>query len=175
MNNNLKYKRIIVLGGTSSGKSTLAKRLGDYTGYPVFHLDILFRNEKNEQIDKAEWKKIQSPLLLNQNGIIEGSYSSALPERIEWSDLIIFIDISTRTRFLRLLQRCLKDWFGIDKRIGYRGQNKSGLSLKFLKWALFWNKNSRPKTIALLEKVNNKKILIIKNPKKIDIEGLLKM
>ncbi|MDL2203738.1 hypothetical protein QQF51_13830 [Brucella intermedia] len=35
-------KRIMIIGGAGSGKSSLARALGDITGLPVVHIDTLY-------------------------------------------------------------------------------------------------------------------------------------
>lgn len=168
-----KYKRIIVLGGTSSGKSTLADRISEYTDYPLFRLDTAFHFENWEPKNKSMWGDIQEPFLKNERGIIDGNYSYVLPQRIEWADLIIFIDISQFSRMHRLILRYIRTWLDIEKRRGIFDENKDKFSFKLFKWAFSWNKISRPKTIAILKQIKDKKVLIIKDPKKLDIKKLL--
>ncbi|MBB5704439.1 adenylate kinase family enzyme [Ochrobactrum daejeonense] len=35
-------KRIMVIGGAGSGKSSLARTLGEISGLPVIHVDVLY-------------------------------------------------------------------------------------------------------------------------------------
>ena len=55
MEKEFKYKRIIVLGGSGSGKSSLANRIGLYTGYHTYHLDNILLNSDWSMKDKSEW------------------------------------------------------------------------------------------------------------------------
>lgn len=104
----MKYKRIIILGGSGSGKSTLTNRISRYTGYPMYHLDNLLLNDKWTQKDKGEWLNICKKEFLSKGiGIVDGNYSSILPERIAWADLIIFINIPTYRHLFNIFKRSL--------------------------------------------------------------------
>lgn len=35
-------RRVLIIGNSGGGKSTLARRLGEKLGLPVIHLDVLF-------------------------------------------------------------------------------------------------------------------------------------
>ena len=64
---------------------------------------------------------------------------------------------------------------GLEKRKGTSGNQKEVLGLeflKFLKWILFWNKGHREKMFSLLKSLNDKKVVITRNPRKLDIEKL---
>lgn len=173
MNENFKYKKIIILGGSCSGKSTLANRISSITGFTAYHLDALFLDSNWNKKDLNELSEISKNILLKEECIIDGNYTEVILERIKWADLIIFIDVPTITHLYRMLYRIITIKLGIEKRYGNPEGTKSEFSLNFLSWVLNWNKKQKKKIFSMLEEVKDKKILIIKKPKKLNIESLL--
>jgi adenylate kinase family enzyme len=174
MEKDFKYKRIIILGGSGSGKSTLANRISLFTRYPAYHLDNLFLNSKWEIVDKSKWDDVSKIFLSKDIGVVDGNYNSAIPNRVKWADLVVYIDISTWLRLRRLFVRSIRIRLGLDKRYGVPDGSKEKLSIKFLLWAYRWNKNKRDKMFEMLESIQDKKVLIIKEPKKLDLKELFK-
>lgn len=171
----MKYKRIIVLGGSGSGKSTLANRISLYTGYPIYHLDNLLLNSDWSQKEKGEWLNICIKEFLSKDiGVVDGNYSSVLDERIDWADLIIFINVPTYRHLLNILKRTIRVNFKLEKRHGTSSDKKEKLDLKFLKWILNWNRSHKKDMFLILESIKNKKVVITNKPKKLDIKKLLK-
>ena len=168
------YKKIIILGGSCSGKSTLADRIGKYTGYEVYHLDALFVDSDWKKKELNEVKDIHKKILLKDSGVVDGNYTEVLSERIKWADLIIFIDVSTVVHLYRMLYRISTVKFGIEKRYGNPSGTKSEFSFNFLFWVFNWNRTQKKKIISMLELIKDKKVIIIKNINKLDLEKLLK-
>lgn len=174
MQNNLKYKRIIVLGGSGSGKSTLANRISVYTGYPIYHLDNLLLNLDWSQKEKSEWLNIcRKEFLFRDIGVVDGNYSSVLPERIEWADLIIFINVPTYRHLFNIFKRSIMVNLGLEKRHGMEKGRKDTVDLKFFKWVLNWNRGHKKEMLNLMESIKDKKVIITNKPRKLDIEKLL--
>jgi adenylate kinase family enzyme len=166
------YKRIIILGGIGSGKSTLTNRIGLYTGYDVYYLDDLFFNSKWERIDKSEWEEISKIFLSRDSGVVDGNCISTLPGRIAWSDLIIYIDTPIMVQFYRYFKRLIKvRLLGIEKRHGVPDGAKVNFNMKLLIWIYKWDKEKN-KIFLLLESIKDKKVLIIKEPRKLDLKKL---
>ncbi len=170
----MKYERIIILGGSGAGKSTLANRIGVHTNYPTYHLDNLLLNSDWSQKEKNGWVKIcKEEFLLKDTGVVDGNYSFVLEERIEWADLIIFIDIPTYLQLLNVVKRVVRVNFGLEKRHGVSGDRKEKLGLEFFQWILHWNKGHREKMLTRLKSVQDKKVVITNSPRKLNIEKLL--
>jgi adenylate kinase family enzyme len=170
-----KYKRIIILGGSCLGKSTLANKISLFTGFTVYHLDALFLDSNWGKKNLVDLFEISNNILLKEDGIIEGNYTDVLFEkRIKWADLIIFIDVKTVTHLFRMIYRIINIKLGNDKRYGSPDGTESEFSLSFLYWVLNWNKKQRRKVFSLLNLAKDKKVLIIKNPKDLDLDNLLK-
>lgn len=175
MLNNFKYKKIIVLGGSGSGKSTLSNRISEYTGYPIYHLDNLLLNKDWTQKEKSEWLNICKKEFLSKDiGIIDGNYSSILPERIEWADLIIFINVPTHRHLFNIFKRSLMVNLGLEKRHGMEDGRKDTIDLKFFRWVLNWNKTHKKEMLGLMKSINNKMVIVTNKPRKLDIKELLK-
>jgi len=88
-------KKIAIVGMVGSGKSYLAKSLGEKLGLPVFHLDCLWNlpNGKYEQ-DKILEKKIDE-IVQSDKWIIDGNYRSSMAKRFENADLVIWLNLPT--------------------------------------------------------------------------------
>ena len=86
--------RIIILGCAGSGKSTFAKRLHEYTGLPLIHLDNVWWNEDQTHISREEFDHRLDLLLQGEEWIIDGDYSRTYEVRIQACNTIIFLDYS---------------------------------------------------------------------------------
>lgn len=173
--NNFKYKRILILGGPGSGKSTLAERMHEYTLYPVYHIDAMLHDSNWKVKPKEEWDNYFKVFLNEEKAIVDGNYSSVMESRIEWSDLIIFIKLGTPKRMLRILNRYLKKKLSFDDHLGVPIGAKEKLGFDFISWSLRWNLCHRKQMKELLNSIKDKKVLIIKEPKKLDLEELLEI
>jgi len=59
-------RRVVILGRGASGKSTLAKRLGEITGLPVVELDKVFCQRGLVATPRDEWVGVQDLLVEKQ-------------------------------------------------------------------------------------------------------------
>lgn len=104
-------RRIAIIGPTSSGKSTLARRLGTRLGYPVLHLDqIAFKKNTawERQLD-SELIAAQNEFITgHDNWIIEGNYKVCMARRLRLAESVIWCDLPLGGCILRFLLRCLR-------------------------------------------------------------------
>jgi adenylate kinase family enzyme len=101
-------KRVMVLGRGGSGKSALARQLGDVTGLPVIELDTLFWRDGLTAMDAAQWAAVQHKLAQRDTWIIDGDlgpYDEALDIRLRAADTIIVLDLSLPRAAWRTLRR----------------------------------------------------------------------
>ena len=171
----LKFKKIIILGGSGSGKSTLASKISLYTGYPIYHLDSFLHDSNWLKKDKDKWEEIQGKLLVEEVGIIDGNYTSILPNRIKWADLIIFIDMPVCVLLYRNFLRFIKIELGLENKIGTPNEARNIIRFSHLLWVLNWSKNSKKKVFSMIESIKDKKVIITNNPKELDMDKLLKI
>lgn len=154
--------KISIIGGPGTGKSTLANNLGKEMNLPVYHLDGIHHlknwvpRNKNER-DRMILEKVQESMW-----VIDGTYTSTLKERIEVSDLVIFLNYSTVARLKGIFLRYIKN----------RGKEKpeipgckEKMDWEFIKFTLNWEKNKGRVIKETLNKNNDKKILVFKKRK----------
>ena len=87
--------RICIIGGSGTGKTTLANNLGKQLNLPIYHIDGIHHLPNWEIRDKDERDKIILQKTDEERWIIDGTYRSTLKQRLEKSDYIIYLDYST--------------------------------------------------------------------------------
>src|SRR5450631_4438838 len=65
-------KRVVIFGRGASGKSTLARRLGELTGLPVIELDQVFWRAGLVATPRDEWLALQEKLTAGAAWIMDG-------------------------------------------------------------------------------------------------------
>jgi len=102
--------RIIIVGPSNSGKSTLAFSIGEKLGLPTVHLDQLRHLPNTNWVDRsdAEFAKLHDAAIMQENWVIEGNYSNLLPQRLDRASGIILLDSNVWLRLFRYLRRSFK-------------------------------------------------------------------
>jgi adenylate kinase family enzyme len=93
--------RIFITGNAGSGKTTLARRVGEQLGLTVFGLDeIVWRPGWRKS--PADWRAEKiAALIAPEAWVIEGVSATVL----EAADFVIFLDVDRRTSFFRCARR----------------------------------------------------------------------
>ena len=103
-------KRILVIGGNGSGKSTFSKKLGEKTGLPVVHLDKIFWRGNWEYISREEFDVLLENELKKEEWIIDGNFERTLEERMKFCDTVFYFDFSTVQCLFGVTERVLKNY-----------------------------------------------------------------
>jgi adenylate kinase family enzyme len=101
--------KIVVVGTTGSGKSTLSTKLSDKLDIPYIQLDKLFWKPNWEWTkDEEFFKKIEGAIKDKDSWIIDGNYSRT--RHITWAqaDTVIWIDLPFYIVLKQNLLRALK-------------------------------------------------------------------
>lgn len=157
--------KISIIGGSGTGKTTLATNLGNELKIPVYHIDGIHHLQNWKIRDKEERDKIILEKVNECKWIIDGTYSSTLKQRLENSDLIIYLDYSSISQIKGILGRYIKNHGKEKKEIP---GCKERLSLEFFIWVLNWRKNKRERIIETIKQIEQDKILIFKNRKELE-------
>ena len=122
-------KRVVILGRGASGKSTLAKRLGEISGLPVLELDQLFWRPGLSATPRDEWAAVQGQLVAKDAWIIDGDLGpfDVVEPRLRAADTVIFLDFSflcCATRAIRRSRERIDFWWWV---LTYRWQSRPAL------------------------------------------------
>lgn len=143
-------QRVMIIGGSGSGKSTFAIKLGEQTGLPVIHIDRIYWKPGWVERERDEVEKLIRQATSAESWIFEGNHSKSFEERLQRADTLIFLDVPTWLRFWRVISRTLRHYGKSRPDMG--SQCPERFDLEFLKFVLdFEKRGSRKRMLSLLE------------------------
>lgn len=107
-------RRVMVVGGPGSGKTTFAGELGAATGLPVVHMDRIHWLPGWIERSRDEKDRLASEVHARPAWIFEGGHSRTYPERLARADTMIWLDVPVALRLLRVLRRAAR-WYGTTR------------------------------------------------------------
>ena len=153
--------RVIIIGCGVSGKSTLARHLGEKTGLPVIHLDQIFWSPGPWQhLEKEAFDILVSRELEKPQWIIDGNFNRTMPMRLEKCDTVIYLDYNRLVCIFSGLKRVISNWGKTRPDMG--PDCKEWLDPAFAQWIWNFNAAYRKKYHALLAQQRDKEIHIFK-------------
>ena len=105
-------RRIMVMGLSGSGESTLARRLGVALGLPVVHLDQLYHGRGFQPRPDGAFLPAVEAAARRPAWVIDGDYARAIATRLARADLIVLLDLRRRVTLPRLVRRIATGWAG---------------------------------------------------------------
>ena len=158
-------ERICIIGGSGTGKTTLANNLGRELKLPVYHIDGIHHLENWKIRDKNERDKIIIEKANQSKWIIDGTYCSTLQQRLEKSDYIIYLDYSTLAQVIGVMKRFFKNHGKEKEEIpGCKEQ----MNWKFFWFVVNWRKNKRNEVLETISKVDQEKVFIFHSRKQLN-------
>lgn len=154
-------KRIIVIGGNGSGKTTFSLELAKKLKIPLIHLDQYFwkgnwENMSNNEFDSFLIQELQKP-----QWIIDGNYNRTLPIRINYCDTIFYFDFSTIYCILGITIRTIKNYG--KNRFDMGGNCPEKFDINFYKNVILFNRKYRKQQYQILQENRDKNIIIFNN------------
>ena len=152
-------RRVMVMGSSGSGKSTMAVRLGERTELPVVHLDSISWLPGWVEAPKEEFAEKVREIVQGDAWIIDGNYRKwALDERLERADTVIFLDFSRTTCVLRALKRWIKYYGQTRPDLGEGCPEK--IDMWLIKWIWGYPKRARGSTLEWLAEIQPPKQVV---------------
>ena len=149
-------KKVIVIGCPGSGKSTFSRHLRDATGYPLYHLDMIYHKPDRTTVDREEFDRRLREIMEGERWIIDGNYNRTIEMRLENCDTVFLFDLPTEV--------CIS---GVMSRIGKKREDlpwvEVELDTEFRRFILGFRDNSLPKLYELLSKHPEKKVIVFKS------------
>ena len=141
-------RRIVIIGPLAAGKSTLALKLGQLLGIPVHHLDWLYWGDTWTAKPPAEWQALVNRIVAADSWIIDGNFTSSLPQRLAAADTVIYLDARPLTSTIRAARRrLLHRW---RRAPGVPGGDHPMFDAQIFRWIWTFPRASRPALLAQL-------------------------
>jgi adenylate kinase family enzyme len=163
-------KKIIIIGLTGSGKTTLSHKISEKLSLPVFYLDLMFWKEGTRATDDEFTKEQEEIMNTHNEWIIDGGFpnSKSLDVRMLRADTIIFYDLPVIIVFWRWLKRYSEYWNKI--RPDYGKKQPFPFTFKDIKYAITYPRKKIYEKISAYKNIKN--IYVIRGYK--DKQNLLK-
>lgn len=128
-------QRVVILGRGGSGKSTVARRLGEVTGLPVVELDTVFWDADLRPTPPEAWAAQQEQLAAGDRWILDGDLGArdVLDVRLARADTVVVLDLPV--------------W-----RCAWRAWRRSPERADFWWWLVTWRWRSRPALMAAVHR-----------------------
>lgn len=140
-----RMQRIVIVGPTGSGKTTLADQLGQQLNLPVTDLDTLHWKPNWQEAPAEEFRARVAAVSAGDQWIVSGNYSKARDLLWPRADTLIWLDYPLWIVFPRLFRRTVQrivtqeDLWGTGNRESWRKQFFSRESL------FLWLLQSQPR------------------------------
>jgi adenylate kinase family enzyme len=158
-------KKIVILGSSGTGKTTLGRLLGEKLKIKTLHLDSVYWKKDWQNISKDEFDVYMKDFLVkNKSWVIDGNYSNNehFKYRLDSSDTIIFLDFGTQMSLKGIHQRA--DYYKHQTRSDMAEGCVEGIDQVFLKYVSTYYKFRAKYLMAIVNQYKNKKqVLIFKN------------
>ncbi|MEM6700587.1 MAG: hypothetical protein AAF599_19435 [Bacteroidota bacterium] len=101
-------KRILIIGNSGAGKTTLAYQIQELTGLELIHLDQEYWQAGWVEMHYFDWRDRVEQLTAKEMWIMDGNYRGTFDIRIPKADTIILLDRSKWLCLFRAIKRILR-------------------------------------------------------------------
>ena len=156
-------ERILIVGNSGAGKSTMARALSEKTGLPVVHLDRLFWRENWQHIAREEFDALLRQELEKPQWIIDGNYDRTVSMRLAYCDTVIYLDYPRWQCLLGVVKRVITSYGKVRPDMADGCPER--FDWEFMKYVWNYNRDNRDKLFHKLDNLENGKVILLKNRK----------
>lgn len=159
-------ERILIIGCSCSGKSRLARALGQKLGLPVVHLDQLWWERGWKNVTREEFDSRLAMALNMDRWIIDGNFSRTMPQRLQRCDTVIYLDFDRWECLLGLAQRLITSRGKVRPDMGPGCPER--FDWEFVKWIWNFNRDNRSRNYTWLAQAKHARAVVLKNRKAVE-------
>ena len=167
-------QRILVIGSSGTGKSTLARQMGPKLGLPVIHLDQEYWQPGWVATEPVAWEARVEHLVARDAWVMDGNYSGSFAIRVPRADAIVWLDLPRRIYFPRAVWRIVQSYGRVRPDLAPGCPEKIDLEFLF-KWVWTYPTRSRPRTLSLIESLRGRiPVVVLQTPRQVRafVDGL---
>jgi len=171
----LQYSRIVIVGTTSSGKSTLAKTISDNFGYDFVELDALHWEPNWQEAPDDIFRERVDKATQADRWVVAGNYS--VVRLLIWSraEAVIWLDYSLWRILRQLTRRTFSRWWnqeelwnGNREKLWWHFKLWSDESLYHWLFKTYWLRKREYPMLLSMPEHGHLKLLHFKHPKEAD-------
>ena len=159
-------KRISIVGGPGTGKTTLATKLSEILDIPAIYLDGVNYNANWEEVGKYKRDSIILEKIKQDKWIIDGNYSATFLSRAQRADLVIWLDYSSFSIIKGVLGRYIKNF---NKEKPEIPGCKERIDKAFFKYIITFRRKSRKKIENQIKKLPKEKVIVFYKRKELNL------
>lgn len=128
-------ERIMVLGPSNAGKSTLAVAISEELGLPVIHLDRLQHLPNTDWVPRPEaaFRTLHDEAILSEQWVMDGNYTRLMPQRFARATGVILL---TSNHWLRLGRYLKRTWMHPSARLGQLEGGRERVKWEMINWIM---------------------------------------
>lgn len=161
-------KRVLIIGGNGSGKTTMARQLAEITGLPLCYLDTLYWTDNWQPRERNEFIALLQAELEKPKWILDGNMRRTLPQRLPYCDTVIYLDFSGVRCFLGTLKRVIQNHGKSRADMGGNCVERfDKRSWSFIKSTLSFNKKNRAYFYQMTAEYPEVNLIVLKNRRQV--------